>query len=442
MRWMKHPAQCAPWLSTLRLAMAALLVGALLAACGAEETTEAPTTAPVAEAPTLAAEEPTAMAEEQIPEEEEITPAEEIEAANVTLSEVTDNTDAYLGQTVVVQGDVTDLVGTNSFTLNDASLLGGDSVLVVGTEGGVIGREGDTVQVTGTVRQFDLASIEQEAGYDLEDELFTPFEGQTVIVAQSMRTVAGDLVEAITLSDIAEDPAAYVGTTVTVRGDLGEKLGEQAFVLEDDQLLSGENFVVVAQAADTLPADLTAFDDPVAGINREVQVTGAIQPFDLATIEQEIGTDLQDDLFAAYEENSYTIIAESVNIIGDQAGTPAEGGVATVSEIVSNPELYFGQNVLVQGDVNSIFSPTIFTLDEEALLAAGIDNDLLVIAEDANAYALDDGWLDDSVQVQGIVRQLVTADIERDLNIDLTTEIEAEYESRPVIIAASTTRVP
>lgn len=46
--------------------------------------------------------------------------------------------------------------------------------------------EGDPVQVTGTVRRFELLTIEEELGTDLDDGLYTDFEGRLVLVADSI----------------------------------------------------------------------------------------------------------------------------------------------------------------------------------------------------------------------------------------------------------------
>lgn len=45
---------------------------------------------------------------------------------------------------------------------------------------------GDTVEVTGTVRQMDIAEVEEDYGLDLEDELYADYEGDLVLVADQV----------------------------------------------------------------------------------------------------------------------------------------------------------------------------------------------------------------------------------------------------------------
>lgn len=106
-------------------------------------------------------------------------------------------------------------------------------------------------------------------------------------------------------------------------------------------------------------------------------------------------------------------------------------------DIAANPEKYIGKEVTVVGEVEEVFSPLSFTLDEEA--AAGRE-DVLVLSPkkpDLNLEEVDDNWLNDGVIVKGMVKRLVTAEIEKELTWDLDTKIEAEYRDRPVIIASS-----
>lgn len=74
--------------------------------------------------------------------------------------------------------------------------ISGDTLLVVGAnqnlspfrsggfENAIAG--GVNMQVTGIVRAFNLGAIENEIGYDLDDNLFGPFAGQAVIVANAI----------------------------------------------------------------------------------------------------------------------------------------------------------------------------------------------------------------------------------------------------------------
>jgi hypothetical protein len=129
---------------------------------------------------------------EEIQEEVNL-PQELTDVEGVTVSELDDNLDNYISQTVAVRGDVTEIIGANAFQLSDPSVLGGDEVLVVGTSVNTdtIDVE-NTVEVSGVVHSFDLVVIEEETGLDLDDDLFTEIDDDhAVIVAEEVVNIPG-----------------------------------------------------------------------------------------------------------------------------------------------------------------------------------------------------------------------------------------------------------
>jgi hypothetical protein len=122
---------------------------------------------------------------------------------------------------------------------------------------------------------------------------------------------------------------------------------------------------------------------------------------------------------------------------------PAANTGIKVDELVKNMERYVGQEVTVIGEVDEVLSPQAFTLDEEAILAAGIDNDVLVFyPKSAELAPLDDAWLKDEVRVTGTVGRMTVTEIEREVGWDLDPKIEVEVEKKgPVLIAKRVERV-
>jgi hypothetical protein len=53
-----------------------------------------------------------------------------------------------------------------------------------------------------------------------------------------------------------------------------------------------------------------------------------------------------------------------------------EEGTVSVADIAGEPDKYMGQTVTVVADVEEVHSPRAFSLDEDAPLEGGIDNDL------------------------------------------------------------------
>lgn len=102
---------------------------------------------------------------------------------------------------------------------------------------------------------------------------------------------------------VLDNLEAFVGHTVTVRGALAEVIGQRTFVIEDDDFLLDDKLLVVTDrplsvmpgwpaAVNVTPAVLAA--DPV------VLVRGTVRRFDLATVEADLGVDLEDGLFTGW----------------------------------------------------------------------------------------------------------------------------------------------
>ncbi|CAN5381499.1 hypothetical protein BH20ACI2_BH20ACI2_09390 [soil metagenome] len=111
------------------------------------------------------------------------------------------------------------------------------------------------------------------------------------------------------------------------------------------------------------------------------------------------------------------------------------GGI-TARQVIENPSAYVGKTVTVSGDVEEIWGPRAFNMDSG--LTVG---ELLVIGREPFPQIPDAGnrayVVSDVATVTGVVRMLVTADIEREIGWDLDPRIEAEFNAKPVLIAQS-----
>ncbi|MDY7021102.1 MAG: hypothetical protein SWJ54_07035 [Cyanobacteriota bacterium] len=128
-------------------------------------------------------------------ENRSIRPEDNVYTADETsVEEVADETEELIGQTVTITGEVEEIVGLDSFVLEDEeSLFDGDQVLVISvndTTEPVI-REGETVQVTGEVRQFVWTELERDYDLtwdlDLRRELEAEYKDKPVVVADFTR---------------------------------------------------------------------------------------------------------------------------------------------------------------------------------------------------------------------------------------------------------------
>lgn len=116
----------------------------------------------------------------------------------------------------------------------------------------------------------------------------------------------------VTLDDLVEDPEAFVGETATVSGVVDHILLPHAFVLRSEQF-AGHEVLVVAEA-EQLPTDPERPAQFALLPNDLVEVTGRVDVFDIAAFEEEVGEDVDDELFAEFVGGPM-ITALSVRII-------------------------------------------------------------------------------------------------------------------------------
>lgn len=233
------------------------------------------------------------------------------------LSDIANNPDEYDGQVVTVQGVITNAVGMRLFELRSPTDKG--RVLVFSMEEDVTIAEGDAIQTTGEVMLFDLVTIEERTGLNLEDDLFVDIEEQPVVLAETFTdppstadvspmmdesepiTRTMEPGENITLSDIADNPTEYEGQVVTVQGTIANPLGERIFEL---QSMQDDATVLVLSTEEEV--SIAAGDD--------VQVTGQMMMFDLVTIEENAEIDLDDNLVVD-AEGEPVIIADMFEML-------------------------------------------------------------------------------------------------------------------------------
>ena len=174
---------------------------------------------------------------------------------------------SFLRQTVTISAEIEEIVSPQAFW------MGRDRLLVVSTgrdfdsTGAHINEklveDGVVVQVTGTVRDFELAAFEGEFGIDYDDELFASFEKQPVIVAEEINPLAGE--------------------PLTVAGQVGLVFSPVSF------RLAGASWRIVV-----LDTDL------VVRKGDFVEVTGSMRPLDPADLESDSAQDVDEALYDEY----------------------------------------------------------------------------------------------------------------------------------------------
>ncbi|WP_193197193.1 hypothetical protein [Nostoc sp. MG11] len=216
----------------------------------------------------------------------------------------------------------------------------------------------------------------------------------------------------VTTEEVADNTKQLIGKTVTVRSTPIRKLGPSTFTISDKQFFGTEPILVVNASGKvfTLPTDP----------NTPIQATGPVRQFVVADINRDYNLGLDPNLYKEYETRP-AIIAQSIAL------APKPG------EITTNPNLYYGKNLAVTGEVEDIRNANSFTLDEDKLFGG---QDLLVIRAGTPKATVNEG---EKVAVTGVLRPFVVAELERDYDLkwDLTLQkqLEAEYSNKPVLVA-------
>ncbi len=371
-----------------------------------------------------------------------------------TVAAIVTDVGNYIGQQVTVRGNVDQQIGQHAFSIDEdvagAAGIDNDLLVIDATDTLTETLTADaSVEVTGMVRTFNLAEIEQEIGADLDDALFTDWNEHPVVLAETI-TQGAAAVEGmtpgidptltqqygpnITVAEIAGSLSDFTGKQVTVRQEVEQVVGPHAFTLDEDALLQGgiDTDVLVVSAQENLPL----INDQLRDV--PVAVTGTVRQFELATIEQEIGYDLDDNLFNDWNDRP-VIVASGIRRM-EPAVAPPNAGLegplmsATVAEIAGNAENFVGKSVAVNEAVEEVITGDAFTLDEDALFAGGIDNDLLVVRGSDAVPAFSEALEGRLVQVFGPVRAFDLAAVEQEIGFDLDDAAFESYAGRPTVI--------
>ncbi len=104
--------------------------------------------------------------------------------------EIAQNPAQYYGKTLAVTGEIEDIVGPNSFTLDEDKLLGAQDLLVLSAAPAAAIKDGETVAVTGELRPFVVADIERDYDLtwdlDLQRKLEAEYRERPVFIAKSV----------------------------------------------------------------------------------------------------------------------------------------------------------------------------------------------------------------------------------------------------------------
>lgn len=103
--------------------------------------------------------------------------------------EITSDPSQYYGQTLAVTGEVEDIYGTNTFTLDEEELFGANDLLVVVPNPAAVSQD-ETVAVTGELRSFVVADLERDYDLtwdlDIQEQLEAEYTEKPVLVVDQV----------------------------------------------------------------------------------------------------------------------------------------------------------------------------------------------------------------------------------------------------------------
>lgn len=105
--------------------------------------------------------------------------------------EIAEDPSQYYGETLAVTGEIEDVYGENTFTLDEEELFGGEDLLVVvnnPTEAPI--QDGETVAVTGVLQAFVVADLERDYDLtwdlDVQEQLEAEYSQRPVLVVDQV----------------------------------------------------------------------------------------------------------------------------------------------------------------------------------------------------------------------------------------------------------------
>lgn len=193
--------------------------------------------------------------------------------ALVNTSEVSNNTEEFIGKTVTIISKPIKKLGLSSFTVSDRRFFGGDPIVVVNASGVPfdLPTDRDTeVQVMGEVSNLVIPEVERRFKLKLQDEYYKNYINKPAIIARSMVLAANP-------GQVTKNPRKYYNRRLALTGKVENIQSPVLLTLGENQLFGGENLLILLNAT------------PKAAIKqgRTLSVIGVVRPFVVGEIERD-----------------------------------------------------------------------------------------------------------------------------------------------------------
>lgn len=254
--------------------------------------------------------------------------------------------------------------------------------------------------------------------------------------------------EGVSVATIIDNPSEFYGNQVTVSGLVTEVVGPDAFAIGGNEFVGGESLLIVG--AQELPQIVEGIPEGEEIQAQDlVQVTGTLRPAEQQEITDEIGYELDNQVFEVFGGEA-AVVASQVVVTPQQGGSAAQAqqqAPVQLTTLIDNPSEFFGQQVMVDGAVAQVISPSAAVIvpparatqlqnegafeDPEALAREGV----LVVSTAGTGPNLSPLQ---TIQVTGTVQEFESVGaFEQEFGVDLgDDEIFSAFGGRPIIAAS------
>jgi hypothetical protein len=131
-----------------------------------------------------------------------------------------------------------------------------------------------------------------------------------------------------------------------------------------------------------------------------------------------------------------TLTAQQQTKSQQQSNAPPQVIKLDLDELETHPEKYVGKTVTVEGEVDRVLGPHLFTIDERNW--KDLEREMPVVVPEPFAAIVRS---DTPVRVTGTVQKIPIAQIEKARGFFSDAKVKAEIETRPVLLASEVTTV-
>ena len=284
----------------------------------------------------------------QVTDAEGMTMGGNFDTDEETAIRIQENPNEFVGQTLTVEGFVTEIVDANTFRLENITPfnLRPSALLVTNNDMEAFQvdvNRGRRVQVTGTLQAFNFDEVNSMTTNELDPTAFDRFdENDYIMIADSVTAIRGamgdmDATDDTGINDadttfdenefanmnnaerfdmVEDNPLSFVGANISLEGEVEEIYSANSFLLEEDEFFDLNPMQIPVFSASGTSIDTNT--DATGGLDDALyRVAGRVVAFNLVDIENEIRLDLDDNLYTDFGNDDIAIIASEVTRIED-----------------------------------------------------------------------------------------------------------------------------